>query len=114
MIGAGTVINPIVRIVTVVAILASVYFFIIRPTLDSTENITSKAFDSGNDISRNIHNNVQRSLRQANRATQGAFDSTNHIQVPKASGGGTQSAAKLLRCIQNAAGDITRIQACNQ
>ena len=38
MIGAGTVINPIIKIVTTVAILAAVGFFIVRPILDTTEN----------------------------------------------------------------------------
>ena len=37
MIGAGTIISPIIKIVTTVAILAAVYFFIVKPTLDTTE-----------------------------------------------------------------------------
>jgi len=45
MLGAGTVINPIIKIVTTVAILAAVYFFIVKPTLDTTND----AFDSFND-----------------------------------------------------------------
>ena len=44
MLGAGTVINPIIKIVTVVAILAATYFFIVKPTLDTT----NEAFDSFN------------------------------------------------------------------
>ena len=42
MLGAGTVINPIIKIVTTVAILAAVYIFIVKPALDTTNN----AFDS--------------------------------------------------------------------
>ena len=42
MLGAGTVINPIIKIVTTVAILAAVYIFIVKPTLDTTND----AFDS--------------------------------------------------------------------
>jgi hypothetical protein len=45
MLGAGTVINPIIKIVTTIAILAAVYFFIIKPTLDTTND----AFDSFSD-----------------------------------------------------------------
>ena len=41
MIGAGTVINPIIKVVTTVAILAAVYFFIVKPSLDTTEKISS-------------------------------------------------------------------------
>jgi hypothetical protein len=39
VIGAGTVINPIIKIVTTVAILAAVGFFIVRPVLDTTEDV---------------------------------------------------------------------------
>jgi hypothetical protein len=45
MLGAGTVINPIIKIVTTVAILAAVYFFILKPVFDTTD----KAFDSVSD-----------------------------------------------------------------
>ena len=37
MIGAGTVINPIIKIVTTVAILAAVGIFIVKPVLETTE-----------------------------------------------------------------------------
>ncbi len=40
MIGAGTIINPILKIVTTVAILGAAYIFIVKPVLDTTEDIT--------------------------------------------------------------------------
>jgi hypothetical protein len=45
MVGAGTVINPIIKVIVVVAILAATYFFIVKPVLDTTNT----AFDSFND-----------------------------------------------------------------
>jgi hypothetical protein len=45
MLGAGTVINPIIKIVTTVAILGAVYLFIVKPTLDTT----NEAFDTVNE-----------------------------------------------------------------
>jgi hypothetical protein len=45
MLGAGTVINPIIKIVTTVVILAAVGIFIVRPVLDTTD----KAIESAND-----------------------------------------------------------------
>ncbi|MDQ3728787.1 MAG: hypothetical protein M3355_04285 [Actinomycetota bacterium] len=45
MIGAGTIINPILKIVTTVAILGAVYLFIVRPVLDTTENISGQVGD---------------------------------------------------------------------
>jgi hypothetical protein len=42
VIGAGTVINPIVKIVTTVVILGAVYLFIVRPVLDTTEKVVDQ------------------------------------------------------------------------
>jgi hypothetical protein len=41
VIGAGTFINPLIKVVVTVAILAAVYFFIVKPILDTTDD----AFD---------------------------------------------------------------------
>ena len=59
MLGAGTVINPIIKIVTTVAILAAVGIFIVRPVLDTTD----KAIES-----------VNESVRDAQQSSQDAFD----------------------------------------
>jgi hypothetical protein len=42
LIGAGTFINPLLKIVTTVAILGAVYLFIVKPALDTTNT----AFES--------------------------------------------------------------------
>ena len=52
MIGAGTIINPILKIVTVVAVLAASYFFIVRPILDTTEKVAG-------DANRSFQNSLQ-------------------------------------------------------
>jgi hypothetical protein len=52
MLGAGTIINPIIKIVTTVAILAAVYFFIVKPTLDTTGD----AFDAFSDAFPDVDN----------------------------------------------------------
>ncbi len=56
MIGAGTVINPIIKIVTTVAILAAVGIFIVRPILDTTEKTIQQ-----------VNDNVRQSQQQANK-----------------------------------------------
>ncbi len=43
MIGAGTVINPIIKIVTTVVILAAIGIFIVKPVLDTTEKAIDEA-----------------------------------------------------------------------
>ncbi len=46
MLGAGTIINPIIKIVTTVAILGAVYLFLVKPTLDTTNDAIDKSFDA--------------------------------------------------------------------
>ena len=107
MIGAGTVISPIIKIVTTVAILAAVYFFIVKPTLDTTEDITKsvnrgigKSFDNFGDFSPDVKDSV----RQAEKLQQ---------QAAQASDEQLESANKLLDCIQDAGGDVEQISVCN-
>ena len=57
MLGAGTVINPIIKIVTTVVILAAVGIFIVRPILDTTD----KAIDSVNDQINEAQHQAQQS-----------------------------------------------------
>ena len=104
MIGAGTIISPIIKIVTTVAILAAVYFFIVKPTLDTTESITNNAFESL-DIPAAVAPNVQDSIREAQKLQN---------KAQKASSAQINEASKLLDCITDASGDVDKITACNE
>ncbi len=68
MLGAGTVINPIIKVVTTVAILAAVYFFIVKPTLDTT-NTAFESFSDSFDGFDNLPGDLQTQIDDA-------FDST--------------------------------------
>ena len=46
MLGAGTIINPIIKIVTTVVILGAVYLFFVKPALDTTKDITDSVNES--------------------------------------------------------------------
>ena len=48
MLGAGTVINPIIKIVTTVVILGAVYLFIVKPTLDTTNDVVNQSLGAFN------------------------------------------------------------------
>ena len=65
MLGAGTIINPIIKIVTTVAILAAVYFFIVKPTLDTTTgafDAFSDSFPAVDDLSSDIQDQIDDAL----------------------------------------------------
>ena len=92
-----------------VGILAAVYFFIVRPALDTTEKIShevnvnvEKGFEQTNlgDIDKTINNvnrKVQREIKKSLRQSQ------HH-----------SAANKLIDCIQRAHQDVTKIQHCTE
>lgn len=72
MLGAGTVINPIIKVITTVAILAAVGIFIVRPVLDTTE----KTIDTVNDsIRESSHQSQQASIDANLNASQSRAES---------------------------------------
>ena len=107
MVGAGTFINPLLKIVTVVAILAASYFFIVKPILDTTNNTIDRAFDE----SANIQKSVQQSIKQANQQAQ--QQGTGSVQF-SASGLTPKQADKIQRCVDRAGGDVNALQACGE
>ena len=92
-----------------VGILAAVYFFVVKPALETTEKIShevnvnvqkgfeqtdlSKINKSIDDVNRRVQREVKKSLRQ----------SQNH-----------GAANKLVRCVQRAHQDVDKIQRCSE
>jgi hypothetical protein len=101
MLGAGTLINPIIKIVTTVAILAAVYLFIVKPALDTTNNAFdsfSDSFGGFDDLSGDIQSQVD-----------DAFDSTNDTQrleecINRAIDGSGANENRIQRCVDRFGG----------
>jgi adenine-specific DNA methylase len=108
----GNLTAGIIRLLVTVGILASVYFFLVKPALDTTEKIShevnvnvQKGFESSDfndlgdvnkqieDVNRQVQREVRRSLRQSQQ--QGDAD-------------------KLIRCIQRSHQNVNRIQRCSE
>jgi F0F1-type ATP synthase membrane subunit b/b' len=108
MIGAGTFINPLLKVLTTVAILAAAYFFIVKPALDTTKDISddvnSSISSSFDDLDTNVQPQIQHAVRKAERLQENA---------QQASAQQIQDANKLLNCISNASGNVNAIQRCN-
>jgi hypothetical protein len=101
--GAGTFINPLLKVLTTVAILVAIYFLILRPVLDTTESAfetVSPAFQGLDDVG----GDVRRSVRRAERI-QARQQAASSAQIEEAN--------KLLGCITSAAGNTTKIERCN-
>jgi Tfp pilus assembly protein PilO len=105
----GNLSAGIIRLLVTVGILAAVYFFLVRPALDTTEKIShevnvnvEKSFKGANfgeinetidDVNRQVQREIQKSLRQSQR--QGNAD-------------------QLIHCIQRAHQNVNRIQRCSE
>lgn len=103
----GNATAGIIRLLVTVGILAAVYFFIVKPTLSTTEKIShevnvnvQKGFDQTNlgdigktieDVNRRVQREIKKSFRQ----------SQQHGH-----------ANKLINCIQRAHQDVNKIQRC--
>ncbi|HSS43155.1 MAG TPA: hypothetical protein VLK37_11480 [Solirubrobacterales bacterium] len=92
-----------------VGILAAAYFFLVKPVLKTTT-----------DISHEVNENVQKSFESANL---GEIDNTiedvNHqvqIEIRKSFHSSKQQgdADKLIRCIKHAHQNVNRIQRCSE
>lgn len=99
----GTLINGVVRILVVVATLAAVYYFLVRPVLDTTEKVST-----------GISSNIQKSLEEADNvfkeanAPQGTqMRITQEIRnVP------SNRAQQLGKCINRKPGNLAHLQRC--
>jgi hypothetical protein len=105
----GNLSAGIIRLLVTVGILAAVYFFLVKPTLDTTKDIShevnvnvQKGFEQGglseisetiDDVNRQVQREVKKSIRASKR--QGDTD-------------------KLIRCIQRANQNVDKIQRCSE
>src|SRR5262245_35033381 len=109
MIGAGTIISPIIKIVTTVAILAAAYFLIVRPVLDTTEDVTKSATDSfnqgieqGNQAAAEA--DAEASAAEINSARQSATSYANSLLA--GSQPWPEASKAVLNCVKSAGDDV--------
>jgi hypothetical protein len=101
MLGAGTVINPLIKIITTVVILGAVYLFIVKPALDTTNTAFESFSDSFNGFD-DLPSDIQSQIDDA-------FDdssSTGRLQdcIDRAINGTDVNQNALDRCIDRFSG----------
>lgn len=105
MLGAGTVINPIIKILTTVAVLAATYLFIVRPVLDTT----NEAIDKGAAQARQIRDDARRAVHDSNvqaaRSRAGSYVSSLQSTWPAA-------AREARSCLRTAGTDGRELNRC--
>jgi Tfp pilus assembly protein PilO len=105
----GNVTAGIIRLLVTVGILAAVYFFVVKPTLETTKTISHEANES---VQKSIHEvhfgDINKTIEDVNRQVQREIKkSLRHAPSHSA-------ADKLLRCIQRAHQDVHKIERCNE
>jgi hypothetical protein len=101
MLGAGTVINPLIKVVTTVIILAAVGIFIVKPALDTADS----AIEQGRNISDQVQESSQNAQLNAAEQRIEGYSQSLLANWPAA-------AREVNRCV-NAAGDnLTAMNAC--
>lgn len=109
----GSLTSGIIRLAITAATLLLVYFLILKPILQTTENV-SKGF--ANDAS------VQKALESVNKTFDGehleSVQRQIETQIRKITSDSGQSKSetrrsqRLLRCVQKSAGNVDRMQRC--
>lgn len=99
MIG-GTIVSGLVRVVVVVATLAAVWYFVIRPILETTEKVST-----------GVSQSIQQSLDNAFKQTSISRSQRTVIRKKVRSVPG-RDMRRLERCVDRAGSNIARINRC--
>jgi hypothetical protein len=105
MIGAGTVINPIIKVVTVVAILAAVGIFIVKPVLDTTNKVIDETSKSIHDASQQSQQALHDSNVSSAKAQASSYAQSLQSSWPAA-------AREVRGCLQKAGEDLGELNRC--
>lgn len=108
MIGAGTILSPIIKVVTTVAILAGVYFLIVKPILDTTER-TATGISSN--ISQSQQDSAQRAAEADIEATRNSATSYANTLLA-GSQPWTEASKAVLTCIRKAGDSVSKLDKC--
>jgi hypothetical protein len=108
MLGADTAISGIIRLVTTVGILAAVYFLIVKPVLNTTEDVVHHATHAAGVQQQNVNDQISRAEVSADRQR-----ALSYAQSALAGSMPWYAAANMLRhCVKAADGDGRKMSAC--
>jgi hypothetical protein len=106
----GNLTSGIIRLGVAVGILAAVYFFILRPVLDTTDHAVdsaNKTFEesfNGHKLENQVNKTIEDATRQVQVEVHRSFHTTTVHGNPE----------KLLHCVQRASGNVHRIERCTK
>jgi len=123
----GMFTSSVLRLAVSVGVIVAIYFFAIRPILDTTNKAldTASSFQlqngaAGGDLSRQIqrtinqtNRQIRRQIRQSGRQSNVAQQSPGQVQIVRTFHGLTpKQARRLSRCVQRAQPQLSRVNRC--
>jgi hypothetical protein len=113
----GSLTSSVLRLAVTVGTLAAVYFFILKPILDTTNETVDKFSQPLNQslqLSQQQFQQAQRQIRQgANQADVPQQQAPGQVQITRTLSGLTpRQARKLTRCIQRNQGSVSGFNRC--
>jgi len=98
---AETLARSLIRLLVTVGILAAIYFFAIKPILDTTNDTIDRAFGPLD----GLQEEIQQSFEEAGVSS----DDVDRLNLK---GTSANEAERLLECVQRAQPDTAKIQRC--
>jgi hypothetical protein len=105
VIGAGTVVNPIIKVVTTVVILAAVGIFVVRPILDTTEKVIDET-------GRQIDEAAAQSQRAIHDSNLSSAKSRASSYIQSLQGSWPAGARQVRGCVQKAGENLGELNRC--
>ncbi|HST69272.1 MAG TPA: hypothetical protein VLI94_06415 [Solirubrobacterales bacterium] len=105
----GNVTAGIIRLLVTVGIIAAVGFFLVKPALETTRDISRETNQSiQNGFNSSGMGNINKTIEDVNRQVQREIKKS--LRASKQQG----DADKLIRCIRRANQNVNRIQRCSE
>lgn len=105
----GNLSAGIIRLLVTVGILAAVYFFIVKPTLSTTEKISNEVnVNVQKGFEQSDFGDINKTIEDVNRQVQREVKKSFHASKQQG------DADKLIRCIQRAHQNVNKIQRCSE
>ena len=105
MIGAGTIINPIIKVVTTVAILGAVYLFFVKPALDTAEDISG-------DVGASVQRAQDEALARSEQIALDSLESRAESYGNSLRSSWPEASRAVRECSKEAKGDARAMEKC--
>jgi hypothetical protein len=102
----GNLASGVIRLAVAVGIIAAIYFFLVKPVLNTTDNAINRSFGPGG------LGGLQRQINHAIDSTNSGVRRQVRRSFHQSRAGGDRDTRRLVRCVQHANGNVERIQAC--